>query len=333
MEVVELDMTAEDSPTYSAKYVKSAEWDLVNALKVRSTEQYECCQHPLADVTLVIEMERKPLFYVFTLVVPCMIILSMILLGFFLPPESGERITLSITVLLAMAVFLQLVGESLPRNSETIPLLGVFYIIIMAEISISLILTCFVLNIHYRGASNSSIEVPIWVKIVVLQWLGYILCVRRPNERRAKTEMHQTFKGRRYDELKRKGLMINDYEMAFSPSISCHCNRCASTKGNFHHINSPEETRLLDSRFIAATSPLGSQRGLRERTVDSKISEEIKVLADNIRYRERIEYNQEDWKYFAMVLDRLFFWMYCTTILISTLTVFLQIPPRTSNFL
>mgnify|MGYP001794174642 CR=1 FL=1 len=62
----------------------------------------------------------------------------------------GERITLSITVLLAMAVFLQLVGESLPRNSDSIPLLGMFYIVIMGEISISLILTCWVLNIHYR---------------------------------------------------------------------------------------------------------------------------------------------------------------------------------------
>lgn len=326
-------MTAEESPTYSAKYVKSAEWDLVNALKVRSAEQYECCSHPLADVTLVIEMERKPLFYVFNLVVPCMIILSMILLGFFLPPESGERITLSITVLLAMAVFLQLVGESLPRNSETIPLLGVFYIIIMAEISISLILTCFVLNIHYRGASNASVEVPIWAKIVVLRWLGYILCVRRPNGKITKTETHQPFNGRPYDEIKRKGLVLNgyDYEMAFSPSINCHCNRCMSAKGNLHRLNSPEEARFLDGRLIG-NSPLGSPRTLRERTIDSKISAEMKVLADNIRHRERIEYNQEDWKYFAMVLDRLFFWMYCTTILISTLTVFLQIPPRSTSF-
>ena len=328
-------MTAEDSPTYSAKYVKSAEWDLVNALKIRSAEQYECCAHPLADVTLAIEIERKPLFYVFNLVVPCMIILSMILLGFFLPPESGERITLSITVLLAMAVFLQLVGESLPRNSETIPLLGVFYIIIMAEISISLILTCFVLNIHYRGSSSSSVEVPIWAKIVVLRWLGYILCVRRPNEKDRKAGTQQSFNERNYNEFKRRGLPLHgyDYELGFSPSISCHCNRCASAKGNLHRLNSPEETRLFDGRLIGTGSPIGSPRGIRERAVDSRMTDEIKVLADNIRQRERIEYNQEDWKYFAMVLDRLFFWMYCTTILISTLTVFLQIPPRSTTLI
>ena len=70
----------------------------------------------------------------------------------------------------------------------------------------------------------------------------------------------------------------------------------------------------------------------RPRQTEQKMAEDIRLLANDVREREVIEQNQEDWKYFAMVMDRLFFWLYVTTILVSTLSIFLQIPPRTSSY-
>ena len=58
------------------------------------------------------------------LVVPCSLIALMVLLSFILPPESGERIGLGITVLMAMAIFQELTSAKLPADSEYIPLLG-----------------------------------------------------------------------------------------------------------------------------------------------------------------------------------------------------------------
>ena len=48
----------------------------------------------------------------------------MVLLSFILPPESGERIGLGITVLMAMAIFQELTSSKLPADSQYIPLLG-----------------------------------------------------------------------------------------------------------------------------------------------------------------------------------------------------------------
>ena len=48
----------------------------------------------------------------------------MVLLSFILPPESGERIGLGITVLMAMAIFQELTSNKLPADSNYIPLLG-----------------------------------------------------------------------------------------------------------------------------------------------------------------------------------------------------------------
>ena len=57
------------------------------------------------------------------LVVPCSLIGFMVLLSFVLPPESGERVGLGITVLMAMAIFQELTSNKLPVDSN-IPLLG-----------------------------------------------------------------------------------------------------------------------------------------------------------------------------------------------------------------
>lgn len=44
-------------------------------------------------------------------------------LGFYLPADSGEKVSLGVTVLLALTVFQLLVAESMPP-SESVPLIG-----------------------------------------------------------------------------------------------------------------------------------------------------------------------------------------------------------------
>ncbi len=46
------------------------------------------------DVTFVIKIRRRTLYYFFNLIVPCVLIASMAVLGFTLPPDSGEKLSL-----------------------------------------------------------------------------------------------------------------------------------------------------------------------------------------------------------------------------------------------
>jgi len=45
-------------------------------------------------------------------------------MGFPLPPDAGEKISLGISVLLAFTVFLVMIADSIPRVSSAIPLIG-----------------------------------------------------------------------------------------------------------------------------------------------------------------------------------------------------------------
>lgn len=61
--------------------------------------------------------------------------LALTLLSFYLPPESGERLTLVITNLLALTVFMLLVVEIIPATSETVPLISVYFYGSVFEVS------------------------------------------------------------------------------------------------------------------------------------------------------------------------------------------------------
>ena len=55
---------------------------------------------------------------------PCMMMSTLTVLVFCLPPDSGEKIALGVTVLLAFSVFMLAIAEKMPETSESIPLIG-----------------------------------------------------------------------------------------------------------------------------------------------------------------------------------------------------------------
>ena len=60
----------------------------------------------------------------FNLVLPAVFITATTILVFYLPAASGEKVSLGVTVLLALTVFLLMVAESTPPQSDSIPLMG-----------------------------------------------------------------------------------------------------------------------------------------------------------------------------------------------------------------
>ena len=75
-------------------------------------------------INCYIKLQRRPLFYIFNLGLPIVLLLGIGGLIFCLPPDSGDKISLSVTVFLALAVFLMLVMETIPSTSLAVPLLG-----------------------------------------------------------------------------------------------------------------------------------------------------------------------------------------------------------------
>lgn len=67
----------------------NAEWCVMEFPVKKNVLFYACCEEPYVDLTYILRIERKPLSYVFNLILPCICITVLTVLSFCLPPESG----------------------------------------------------------------------------------------------------------------------------------------------------------------------------------------------------------------------------------------------------
>ena len=69
-------------------------------------------------------LQRRPKFVLLNTIIPCCAIASLGLLVFFIPAESGEKVSFGMNVLLAFAVFLLMIAENMPQTSLHLPYIG-----------------------------------------------------------------------------------------------------------------------------------------------------------------------------------------------------------------
>ena len=256
------------------------------------------------------------LFYFNNLIVPCFLITAFALLTFVLPPNTGERVTLVITTLLAMTVFMLMIAENTPTTSDVTPLIGQFFVASMVEIGLALIATCFVLNIYENTGPTSN--VPRWAKFALIEVLGPILFVIKPREK-----------------PKRKWNPTSNNTNASSPLA----NLFAETNGNATDIDgNPKEVlviapkvgdKILSSRdFISSVNNENNirYRGAQTTAAQDRLLDGITILADRAKEKEKQEELKEEWESVAKVVDRMFLVIFIATVAISTAMIFLQRP-------
>uniref|UniRef100_A0A4W5JY37 Cholinergic receptor, nicotinic, alpha 4b n=1 Tax=Hucho hucho TaxID=62062 RepID=A0A4W5JY37_9TELE len=242
-----IDLISIASDVDQMDYWESGEWVIINAVGKYNTKKYECCTEIYPDITYYFIIRRLPLFYTINLIIPCLLISCLTVLVFYLPSQCGEKITLCISVLLSLTVFLLLITEIIPSTSLVIPLIGEYLLFTMIFVTLSIIITVFVLNVHHRSPRTHGM--PHWVRRVFLDLVPRVLFMKRVARERRRIKLGMT-----------------DIEGIASP-----CNE----------KNHP---------FV--------------------------------RNQSRVK---EDWKYVAMVIDRIFLWMFVLVCILGTLGLFL--PP------
>ena len=301
-------MTSTSEQADTSMYVLNGEWHLVSMPAKLNKVFYNCCNYPFYDVTLTLDIKRKPLYYVFNLIMPCALIATLTLIKFFLPPESGEKVGLGITVLLAMTVFLLLVADSLPSTSEHIPLLGQYFVVTMFDTALSLVATCLILNFFHRNPSTS--PMPRWVKVVVLGYMARVFCFKDINQELEMQAAHQSQKRKSVESLAGTDLerhtLLNE-AVDFPRRPQREENACSAPTSD---VNTPIMGRKR------------SRHAMDQPEFTEKLLEGINVLAEDVRARQEDERLREEWRMAALVLDRVFFWFFLFTTVLCSFLIF-----------
>ncbi|KAF3687650.1 Neuronal acetylcholine receptor subunit alpha-9-I [Channa argus] len=170
-------------------FVENVEWECHGMPAVRNVMMYGCCSDPYTEITYTLLLKRRSSFYIFNLLLPCFLISFLAPLGFYLPADSGEKVSLGVTVLLALTVFQLLVAESMPP-AESMPYIGKYYIATMTMITASTSLTIFIMNVHFCGAEAK--PVPRWAKVLIIDYMSKIFFVYEVGENCTTSDSERT---------------------------------------------------------------------------------------------------------------------------------------------
>lgn len=78
-----------------SEYMKNNEWAVASSSATKNVLLYECCPgEPFVDITFDLVIRRQPAFYNYILILPCILLSSLTLVLFWLPPESPAKMQL-----------------------------------------------------------------------------------------------------------------------------------------------------------------------------------------------------------------------------------------------
>uniref|UniRef100_A0A8C3W8Y8 Cholinergic receptor nicotinic beta 3 subunit n=1 Tax=Catagonus wagneri TaxID=51154 RepID=A0A8C3W8Y8_9CETA len=180
-----VDLLLVDGTVDREGFFDSGEWEILNAKGRAGSRREGERRYPV--VTYAFVLRRLPLFYTLFLIVPCLGLSFLTLLVFYLPSDEGEKLSLSTSVLISLTVFLLVIEEIIPSSSKAVPLIGEYLLFIMMFVTLSIIVTVFVINVHHRSRSTYRPMAP-WVRRLFLQRLPQLLCMRDRVDRHSRPE-------------------------------------------------------------------------------------------------------------------------------------------------
>uniref|UniRef100_A0A3P9JR58 Neuronal acetylcholine receptor subunit alpha-7 n=1 Tax=Oryzias latipes TaxID=8090 RepID=A0A3P9JR58_ORYLA len=322
-------------------YIPNGEWDLVGVPAKRNELYYDCCKEPYPDVTYTVTMRRRTLYYGLNLLIPCVLISGLALLVFLLPADSGEKISLGITVLLSLTVFMLLVAEIMPATSDSVPLIAQYFASTMMIVGLSVVVTVLVLQFHHHDPRGG--KMPKWVRVVLLNWCAWFLHMKKPGEDRKTAVSPQTYK---YCSSPHH-TSSSSIQMSTIPGQPS--TQATSTNGNmnlyfgYHSMGTENPAFPLGSNssvmvcgggdggnHLNASSQLDLDQTrtlLLEQVPEiTQILAEVQYIARRFREQDEGEEICSEWKFAAAVVDRLCLVAFSLFSIICTFAILMSAP-------
>jgi len=334
-------------------YWKSGTWDIIEVPAYLNVHNDTGPQPTETDITFYITIRRKTLFYTVNLILPTVLISFLCVLVFYLPAEAGEKVTLGISILLSLVVFLLLVSKILPPTSLVLPLIAKYLLFTFIMNTVSILVTVVIINWNFRGPRTHSM--PNWIRVVFIKYLPIFLFMRRPKKTRLRWMMEMQGQTARrlppptagYDTPERRGPSAHSdmRPPQFSPpppELPKHLSRGPSRE----HIpeqmkNKIEVMELSDmhnptcklhaSQSFEDHSPVRERRGSDVSDIflspeAYKATQAVEFIAEHLRNEDEYVQIREDWKYVAMVVDRAQLWLFFLVTTIGTVGILMDAP-------
>ncbi|XP_026989972.2 5-hydroxytryptamine receptor 3B [Tachysurus fulvidraco] len=139
----------EEIATDTGEFMNNGEWEL---LSVPSHYwKLNLANKDYAHIQFNVLIRRRPLLYVVSVLIPSIFLMIVDVISFYLPPNSGTRITFKTSILLGYTVFRVNMMDEIPATAIKTPLIGVFFAVCMVLLVLSLAKSIFVVKLLHHS--------------------------------------------------------------------------------------------------------------------------------------------------------------------------------------
>lgn len=282
----------------TSSFLDHNEWHLVSMDTERVERYYNCCEYPFSKVVFHLVIQRESKFYLITIIFPCILVTSLTFIGFCLPPSCSEKISLQITVLLSITVFLLLIQDKLPSSSDTFPIIAYFFTSSMLLVCVACIMAGVVLFVYYKRLSGK--EVPNILKTIFLRYLSKVFCVK--HEECISKDINVAAVFGEVRERRMSSVFLKD---AMRRRDSLPSRKCQKIM----HEDIPEESNSVSlplTRNNSNTERYEKGHIPPRESISSVFGEIEKTIEKNKVKVNEVENIVHEWVHLAHVLDRFF---------------------------
>ncbi|XP_043985175.1 5-hydroxytryptamine receptor 3A-like isoform X1 [Gambusia affinis] len=239
-----------------------------------------------SELKFQLVLRRRPILYVVNLLVPSCFLVTVDLISFLLPPQSVDRASFKMTLILGYTVFLLIMNDLLPVTGGRTPLINVFFSISLALMVASLLETVFITNIQFSSSQYSA--VPHWLSVLVLRYLAIVVCLSPKKSNRVTVCLNPSYK---------------------DPTANTNS---VTISGNQDISKEPQPVK-------ASTSPAAPPEPALEEL--KKLTRHLSAIRLQVDKHFQGSRTAEEWQMIGIVIDRLLFYLYIVFIIASFITI------------
>jgi len=138
----------------------NTEWEITHAT-IQEIDLYNpYYRRNFSTIKIDIELERFSRFYLLKIIIPFFIISSLALFSFCLPTDSGEKVALTVSILLSLTIYLQIISNYVPKTERGICTLTLYANVIFSFVFLSCIFNIFTVFIYYHEIYSLKNRIP-----------------------------------------------------------------------------------------------------------------------------------------------------------------------------
>ncbi|XP_060074460.1 acetylcholine receptor subunit beta-type acr-3-like [Ylistrum balloti] len=182
----EMELVVPTSAVNNEFLLKNGEWDVLGIHMSDKVDDYDQMESSSSSyISISIHMARKSKYFIINMLIPVTVLCILESFVFLIPVEASDRVSFSMTLFLALSVYMSVMGSFLPTTSERLP--GMTYFLLASVLHSTMVVLMAIVTIRF----SINDDLPAW--LVRLNRIKDKRLLKRKQRKKKNEDLNENF--------------------------------------------------------------------------------------------------------------------------------------------